>query len=420
MKTTVTTTSFYLAVLLVAVITGTISHFLLWGLRWAASLRDGHPWLLFLLPLLGLLTAFTYQRFGKGADKGNNLIIESLHKETLVPARMGLLTFSFTILSHLFGASVGREGSAVQIGGVISHQLGRRLPSQEQRRYLVHAGISAGFASIFGTPLAGAFFGMEMAYIGKLQRKALTPCFLAAFTANYTALCLGTSHEAHVITGVTNFDPKLLPVLILAAAGFGLMGRLFAQATHFFKRVYQKIANFQWRALLSATIVVVLLLLLNGQRYEGLSLWIMDEAFAGRSTFLQAFLKLGFTSLSLGAGFQGGEVTPLFDIGSAFGSSIAQAFSLSPSLLAALGMICVFGSAANAPITTIMLGIDLFGATFVPYYALAAFISYLFSGHQGIYTAQVVVEPKTPLGAHHQGLTLAEIPQQKGGLKNEA
>lgn len=405
----------YTAVLLTAVLTGIFSHYLLAGLHWVGAYRDSHGWLLYLLPLLGVVTAFSYQRFGKGSEKGNNLIIESIQTEARVPVRMGLMTFVFTILSHLFGASVGREGSAVQIGGVVANKLGRLLPlSKDARKIVVHAGISAGFASIFGTPLAGAFFGMEMAYIGRLERKALIPCFTAAYLSNFVALALGTVHEGHAIGQLPQVSGQLLLAVVIAAVAFGLFGRAFAALTHFFKAFYKKnITRPLVRALVSAAIVVLLMLAIGGQRYEGLSLWMMDEAFKGGASLLDPVLKLLFTSLSLGAGFQGGEVTPLFDIGSTLGSGIAQLLGQSPALFAAMGLIAVFGCAANAPLTTIMLGIDLFGAAALPYYVAAAFISYYVSGHEGIYTSQLIVHPKTVRLQHHAGLRLSEISHQK-------
>ncbi len=411
----------YAAILLTAVLTGIISHYILAALHWVGTYRDGHNWLLYLLPLLGVATAFSYQQFGKGSDKGNNLIIESIQTEAHVPVRMGIMTFIFTILSHLFGASVGREGSAVQIGGVVANKLGRLFPlNKDARKIVVHAGISAGFASIFGTPLAGAFFGMEMAYIGRLERKALIPCFTAAYLSNFVALSLGTVHEGHAIGQLPEVTGQLLLAVIVAAIAFGLFGRAFAALTHFFKAFYKKtITQPLLRAFVSAGIVVVLMLVVSGQRFEGLSLWMMDDAFKGTSSLLDPVAKLLFTSLSLGAGFQGGEVTPLFDIGSTLGSGIAQLFHQSPALFAAMGLIAVFGCAANAPLTTIMLGIDLFGATALPYYVAAAFISYYVSGHEGIYTSQLIVHPKTVRLQHHAGLRLSEIAKTSAATKQE-
>lgn len=398
-------------VVLVATLMGLVSHLLLLALHTATNFRENHNYLLLMLPLIGVLTAFVYQNFGQGSQKGNNLIIESTQKEIHVPFRMGIFTFIFTILTHLFGGSAGREGSAVQIGGVLANQAGKRvgLPF-DLRKKLIHAGVSAGFASIFGTPLAGAFFGMEIVYIGKMERSSLIYCFFAAYFSNFIAKCLGTTHDLHQIVEMPTVSVKVIVVVCLAAVLFGIFGFLFSFVVSALKQFYQaKISNYLVRGFVSAAIFVALILLFAGQKYEGLSLNIMDEAFLGESTFLDPVLKLLYTGLTLGAGFQGGEVTPLFDIGSSLGSSIGTWLGISPSFLAALGLISVFGCAANAPITTIMLGIDLFGVQALPYYAIASFISYSVTGHHGIYGSQTVSVPKHVFLQDHVGYRLSEI-----------
>lgn len=403
-------------VVLVATLMGVVSHLLLLALHTATDFRENHNYLLLMLPLIGVLTAFVYQNFGQGSQKGNNLIIESTQKEIHVPFRMGIFTFIFTILTHLFGGSAGREGSAVQIGGVLANQAGKRvgLPF-DLRKKLIHAGVSAGFASIFGTPLAGAFFGMEIVYIGKMERSSLIYCFFAAYFSNFIAKSLGTTHDLHQIVDMPTVSIKVIVVVCLAAVLFGIFGFLFSFVVSTLKQFYQaKISNYLVRGFVSAAIFVALILLFAGQKYEGLSLNIMDEAFLGESTFLDPVLKLLYTGLTLGAGFQGGEVTPLFDIGSSLGSSIGTWLGISPSFLAALGLISVFGCAANAPITTIMLGIDLFGVQALPYYAIASFISYSVTGHHGIYGSQTVSVPKHVFLQDHVGYRLSEIKAKRG------
>lgn len=402
-------------VVLVATLMGVVSHLLLLALHTATDFRENHNYLLLMLPLIGVLTAFVYQNFGQGSQKGNNLIIESTQKEIHVPFRMGIFTFIFTILTHLFGGSAGREGSAVQIGGVLANQAGKRvgLPF-DMRKKLIHAGVSAGFASIFGTPLAGAFFGMEIVYIGKMERSSLIYCFFAAYFSNFIAKSLGTTHDLHQIVDMPTVSVKVIVVVCLAAVLFGIFGFLFSFVVSALRQFYQaKISNYLVRGFVSAAIFVALILLFAGQKYEGLSLNIMDEAFLGESTFLDPVLKLLYTGLTLGAGFQGGEVTPLFDIGSSLGSSIGTWLGISPSFLAALGLISVFGCAANAPITTIMLGIDLFGVQALPYYAIASFISYSVTGHHGIYGSQTVGVPKHVFLKDHVGYRLSEIKEKK-------
>lgn len=401
----------YVLIALISILTGVISHYLLAALHFATDYRQTHEYLLFFLPLVGLLTAFTYQAFGKGAQKGNNLIIESTEKETNVPGRMAIFTFIFTILSHLFGASVGREGSAVQIGGVFANKAAELFHLEKGcRKRLIHAGISAGFSSIFGTPLAGGFFGMEMAYVGNLEREALIPCFFSSYLANYVSKMLGTTHDVHQIGVLPAFSFKLLVIVLFSSALFGLFGHLFALLTHTLKRVYGNMfKNYLLRALITSAIVVFVISLIHGQKFMGLSLPLIDDAFAGKTTLLDPIVKLVTTGLSLGAGLQGGEVTPLFAVGSSLGGSLGSLFGISPAFLAALGMIAVFGCAANAPLTTIMLGIDLFDVKALPYFIIAAFVSYFVSGHQGIYTSQTIVRAKSVFLKHHEGYRIGTI-----------
>jgi len=409
---------FYCLITLTSIITGIVSHYLLAGLHFVTNYREQHNYLLYFLPLISMLTAFTYQKFGNGSQKGNNLIIESTEKATKVPGRMAIFTFIFTLLSHLFGASVGREGSAVQIGGVFANKAADAFHlAKNYRKSLIHAGISAGFSSIFGTPLAGAFFGMEMAYVGNLERAALIPCFYASYLANYVSLAMGTVHEQHLIGAIPHLDIKLILVVFLASIFFGLFGHLFALLTHTLKHFYSQIfKNYLVRAFLSASIAVLVIWLLHNQLFVGLSLPLLDDSFAGKTTFYEPIEKLIVTALSLGSGLQGGEVTPLFTIGASLGSSFGNLFGISPAFLAALGMISVFGCAANAPLTTIMLGIDLFGSNALPYFVLAAFISYYVSGHQGIYTSQTIVRSKSIFFKNQEGYRIGTL---KDVVKNK-
>lgn len=410
----------YGLIVLISSFTGVIAHYLLSALHLVTAYRQTHAYLLFFLPVIGLLTTYTYQTFGKGAQKGNNLIIESTEKETNVPGRMALFTFVFTVLSHAFGASVGREGSAVQIGGVLANKAADAFHLEKKgRKYLIHAGISAGFSSIFGTPLAGGFFGMEMAYVGSMEREALIPCFFSSYLANFVSKRLGTTHDVHAIGMIPAFSVKVLLIVVFSSVLFGIFGHLFALLTHSLKRFYNIIfRHILVRAFLTSTIVVVVITIIHGQKFMGLSLPLIDDAFAGKTTLLDPIVKLLTTGLSLGAGLQGGEVTPLFAVGASLGGSLGNFFGISPGFLAALGMIAVFGCAANAPLTTIMLGIDLFHVQALPYFVLTAFISYFVSGHQGIYTSQTIVRAKSVFLRHHEGYRIGTIKEAvKDGKK---
>lgn len=373
-----------------AVVMGIISFVFLKMLGLSSVFREFFPYCIWFLPLSGMLTAFVYKRYGGESSKGNNLIIQSANEGVKVPKRLAFLTFIFTLLTHFSGGSAGREGTAVQIGGTLTSNVADKLGfKNEDRKIIILSGLSAAFGSVFGTPLAGAFFGMEVCCIGQLSVSAVIPCFLSSYLANAVTLLLGATHEVHKISAIPSLDIKSVLVFISASILFGLIGKLFALAVKNLKLLYAKIfKNTVLSALIGSVIVVLLIVLLNLNEYEGLSTWQQTTAFEGNANWYDMPVKFILTTLTLGAGFQGGEVTPLFDIGASFGGWYANMFGIEPSFLAAIGLICVFGSAANTPITTIMLGIELFGAEAVPYFVFASLISFIASGKSGIYSAQ--------------------------------
>lgn len=373
-----------------AVVMGIISFVFLKMLGLSSVFREFFPYCIWFLPLSGMLTAFVYKRYGGESSKGNNLIIQSANEGVKVPKRLAFLTFIFTLLTHFSGGSAGREGTAVQIGGTLTSNVADKLGfKSDDRKIIILSGLSAAFGSVFGTPLAGAFFGMEVCCIGQLSVSAVIPCFLSSYLANAVTLLLGATHEAHKISAIPSLDIKSVLVFISASILFGLIGKLFALGVKYLKLLYAKIfKNTVLSALIGSVIVVLLIVLLNLNEYEGLSTWQQTTAFEGNANWYDMPVKFILTTLTLGAGFQGGEVTPLFDIGASFGGWYANMFGIEPSFLAAIGLICVFGSAANTPITTIMLGIELFSAEAVPYFVFASLISFIASGKSGIYPAQ--------------------------------
>lgn len=373
-----------------AVVMGIISFVFLKMLGLSSVFREFFPYCIWFLPLSGMLTAFVYKRYGGESSKGNNLIIQSANEGVKVPKRLAFLTFIFTLLTHFSGGSAGREGTAVQIGGTLTSNVADKLGfKSDDRKIIILSGLSAAFGSVFGTPLAGAFFGMEVCCIGQLSVSAVIPCFLSSYLANAVTLLLGATHEVHKISAIPSLDIKSVLVFISASILFGLIGKLFALGVKYLKLLYAKIfKNTVLSALIGSVIVVLLIVLLNLNEYEGLSTWQQTTAFEGNANWYDMPVKFILTALTLGAGFQGGEVTPLFDIGASFGGWYANMFGIEPNFLAAIGLICVFGSAANTPITTIMLGIELFGAEAVPYFVFASLISFIASGKSGIYSAQ--------------------------------
>ncbi len=395
--------------LAIGIVMGGVSTVFLTLLELVTSTREHHLVFIAFLPAVGILTSVVYHRFGKNSQRGNNLIIDSVHKQVQVPFRTAIFTFVFTILTHLTGGSVGREGTAVQIGGTLANKIGQFFKLNEKLKpVFIMSGISAGFGSVFGTPLSGAFFGMEMCFIGKLSYEALLPCFIASFTANYVTHLFGISHTAYVIQAIPATSIYNIAIIIAASCIYGFTGRLFAISVHKLKGLYSRmIKHHVLRAFAGSLVVLAVMFLFDAVKYDGLSTWMISAGFDGEVRIFDPVLKFIMTVLSLGAGFQGGEVTPLFDIGASLGGFIGQIAHVEPSLLAALGFIAVFGCAANTPLTTIMLGIELFGVGAMPYYIAAALISYYVSGHNGIYGSQLINANKYH-GPEHIGQTLEE------------
>ena len=382
--------------ILTAALMGVAGWAFLTALEMATSAREANMWLFALLPVVNVATAWLYRNHGLRAQRGNNLVIDSTITGTSIHARMAPLTFLCSTATHLAGGSAGREGAAVQMGGTIaSNVAGIFRVEGHDRRDLMMAGISSAFGAAFGTPLAGAFFGMEMCFVGKLDYSAALYCLAGSFVGNAVSRALGSHFAFQTITRVPQMDLRTLVIVIAAAAAFGLAARLFTFCIRSVKRLYARIfTNYLAAAATGGVVLAVLFLGLGMAPYSGLSEWMVGAAFQGQTTLVDALAKLGMTALTVGAGMQGGEVTPLFGIGASLGGWIGQVAMGDPSLFAALGMLGLFGAALNVPITTIMLGVDMFGAQAAGYFVIVGFVSYLVAGHAAVYPAQRIVTPK--------------------------
>ncbi|MBY0012844.1 voltage-gated chloride channel family protein [Paenibacillus typhae] len=401
----------------VGVLAGTASAFFLKSLDYVTGVRMANPWLLFLLPLGGALVSYLYSKYGGSSSKGNNLILEQIQADSeAVPLRMAPLVLFGTLITHLFGGSAGREGTAVQMGGSLAEWFGRMLRVKPvDRRILLICGISGGFGSIFGTPLAGTVFGLEVLAIGLISHEALIPAFIASFVGNLTAASFwGITHVHYPIGEIPALTMPVLLKVVLASVLFGLTSSLFSELTHALKRGYTRLfRNPVLKSAAGGVVIIILVYVLGTRDYLGLGLPLIESSFTGEVTPFAFLGKLIFTSLTLGAGFQGGEVTPLFAIGAALGHALAEMLHLYAPFLAGLGFIAVFCGAANTPVACFLMGIELFGGEGAVYFFIACLVSYLFSGHSGIYTSQQIGIPKSRFRAFPPGTTLGTAQQPK-------
>jgi H+/Cl- antiporter ClcA len=370
---------------------GIASSIFLIGLDWATRTRDQNPSLIWFLPLAGLIIGVLYHRWGGVTGRGHNLIIDEIHDpKKLVPARMAPLVLLGTLLTHLFGGSAGREGTAVQMGASLSDQLGRMFSiTPDERRALLQAGAGAGFGAAIGTPWAGIIFGMEVISIGRLSLSALLECTVASLTAYQTALVLRAPHSHFQMFTGRSIDFSAIFWSLVAGLLFGLMARVFVAVTHLVEKTFSAfVKRPPLYPIIGGIVLVLLFYIEHSYRFVGLGIPVIQESLSSAASFLDPVLKTAFTALTIGSGFKGGEFVPLVFIGTTLGSALSMILPASIEILSRVGFAAVFAGASNTPIACSIMAIEIFGPAIAPYAVVGCFASYFASGRSGIYKSQ--------------------------------
>lgn len=390
---------------------GAVSHFLKWlvlgvgiglvvgaaasafgyVLSFANTLRAGHPWLKFFLPLGGLLIVLMYRVCKNTQDRGTNTVLASVQTGADISLKTAPLIFLSTTVTQLFGGSAGREGAVLQLGSSIAKNLGKLLRlSKDDQRAIVMCGMSAGFSALFGTPMAAAVFSIEVASVGIMRYSALLPCVIASMSAHFVADFARLPPEVFPVSGIPAITPAAFLKIIAFAAAAALVSVLFCLLLHKTEHLYAKVLKNPYiRIVVGGCAVVLLSVILGTDAFLGSGMGIIEEIFETGSTAWYTFLlKMLFTALTLGAGFKGGEIVPSFCIGAALGCAAASILGLPAQLTAACGMVGLFCGVTNAPIASLLIAFELFGYEGMPYYLTTVAVSFLLSGCNSLYHQQ--------------------------------
>ena len=388
-----------LKLVLISAIIGGLSGVIIGGflilLEKVIELNLKYDLLILLLPLSGVLMTFLYKKYGKNSKKGNNLIIENINgSNEKIHLVMAPLVFIGTILTHLFGGSVGREGTGVQIGGTIGNLFADIFKKYDlDRKILLISGVSSGFSAVFGTPIAGSIFAVEVSTVGSLTYASMLPAITAAIVGDKVVRFLGVSHSHFQIPPIESFDFINMEKVILLSICFGIISKLFVYMTDFFKVIFNKYIKDDYiKIFIGGSIMVCITFLLGNRLYNNLSLGLLMDSFEGNVPYFAFIIKLTLTTLCLGVGYQGGEVTPLFVIGATLGATLSPIVGIPVAFSAALGLIGVFAGATNAPIASFILYLELFGSNNMIFAIIVCIISVFISGRKGIYSSQVWLE----------------------------
>ena len=363
------------------------------GVDYATNVRLAHPWILYLLPLGGVVIALLY-RLCRLEGAGTYAVIESVHFGKKIPTLLVPLIFVATVITHLCGGSAGREGAALQIGGGIGYRTGRLLHLGEKDLPLATlCGMSAVFSALFGTPLPATVFSMEVISVGVLYYAGLVPCFTAAMAAFGVSTLMGVEPTRFAVAMPPVTLETMVPVVALAIL-CAVVSILFCKGLHWTERLLDRWFRSPWVRVLAGSVLLIGMSLLTNGDYNGAGMDVIARALAGEADGWAWLLKILFTAVTIGCGFKGGEVVPSFFVGAAFGCIMGGLLGLPAGFGGAIGLVAVFCGAVNCPVASVLLSVELFGSAGAPYFAVACALSYLLSGYCGLYSSQTILYSK--------------------------
>lgn len=359
--------------------------------------RSENSWILYLLPLAGVIIVYLYKVCDYEKNKGTDQVFLTVHAEKKdIPFKMAPLIFVSTVITHLCGGSAGREGAALQMGGSIGSTIGRILHLDEKDRIvLVMCGMSAAFSALFGTPMAATIFAMEVESVGIMYYAALVPCAFSAIIASKFAVNMGINPESFLIEAVPDLTISSTLKVILLAIICAYISAFFCamlHTVHKYLRAYFR--NPYIRIVAAALVIIAVTKILNTTDYMGAGISVIERAVEGEVKPEAFLVKMILTAITLGAGFKGGEIVPSFYIGATAGCFLGYVLGLSPSFAAAVGMTAVFCGVTNCPISSILIAFELFGYSGNCFYLITAAIAYLLSGYYSLYSGQKIVYSK--------------------------
>lgn len=361
----------------------------------ATTFRTAHPWILYGLPLAGILIVWLY-RWEREEKSSTNLVLDAIHSEKEIPVKTAPLIFAATVLTHLFGGSAGREGAALQLGGSIGNFLGKCFHIDENdKRVVIMCGMSAAFSALFGTPMAAAVFSMEVVSVGIMHYAALVPCVIASYTAGGIAAYFGLEGEHFSILNMPEFTLLNAGKILLLGLCCAAVSILFCVILHRCEELFHRyLPNVFLRAFFAGVLIIILAKLLGTNDYLGAGMQVIERAMEGHVIWYAFLFKIIFTAITLAGGFKGGEIVPSLFIGATFGCFLGGLLQISPSLAAACGMAAVFCGVTNSPISSLLISFEMFGFEGAPFFMLAIAISYMQSGYYGLYHSQKIVYSK--------------------------